>query len=809
MSIARSIIRHHQQARILKPGVATRLCAPSLSLSGNRLNGHSGCLLASFRGEASVTRPSLTSSYHTIQRNNTAMPDTIKISDLSLPILNGVGPSAFNLSPAPPCPVSITVEARLNAQVVPACVGEDNMSGLGVNYSSLSKDIIASVSPPDLHFASVADLIELTGRRALVLGPENVDSVRVTVEMPKASLVADKVIYSAVFSHTIPEGKEWTCQVKDVRVMALIGLHPHERKEKQRLECDVLVEGYADRVFKHKEFADEVYKYLEASCSGTLEALVENFAQHLLETSRHLQDSKCRITITIRKPSALPFAIPEISITRCRTDYAPLLLSSEKEIDKAKRIFIAVGSNLGDRVSSLTKAISMLGDNGVKVVDGGRWYESEPMYEEDQDRFINTVIEVRTELEPLELLKVLKKIEKDVGRTKTYRNGPRVVDLDLLMYGSETVRIGQSGDKEDEYGIGWLEVPHKSIREREFVVRPFADIAPTLRHPSLGLSLSALLARLQTSLPSPLAPIIPLSYPCAPLRLGPLPLIMQIFNATPDSFSDGSVSHLDIAKSLDTIESFFSTPHPPSILDVGGMSTRPGSEPCTESEELERVVPLIQAIRASSNPSVAKVVISIDTYRPNVARAAIQAGGNIINDVRGGTEPGMVETMAKLDVPVILMHSRGDSKTMTTSPLQDYSNFSRGVVEGVQVELGEMIHRALRAGVKRWNIIVDPGLGFAKSHKDHLTLLRHLEEFTQIDGYKYPLLVGASRKGFVGRVTGRKEPKDRAFGDAAITAWCCRAACVDIVRVHEGRGMAEVVSMWGAMSSSGAGGEVD
>lgn len=309
-----------------------------------------------------------------------------------------------------------------------------------------------------------------------------------------------------------------------------------------------------------------------------------------------------------------------------------------------------------------------------------------------------------------------------------------------------------------------------------------------------------------TTAPS-LAPIIAFPLPALPLRLDASPRIMQIFNATPDSFSDGNPDHLDPQAALQVVQQLFDTPHPPAMLDIGGMSTRPGSEPCTEEEEINRVVPIIKLIRSSDHPLLHKVPISIDTYRANVARAAVEAGASCINDVRGGSEPGMQEVMAEAGVPVVLMHSRGDSISMTDISLQDYSSLG-GVVKGIKEELGNKVEQAIKAGVKSWNIMIDPGLGFAKSQEDNLTLLRQVSDLTT-EGSKlagYPVLVGGSRKGFVGNAIKRKkeEAKERGYGDAAVVAWCAAQnvrgdRSVDILRVHDGRAMAEVLAMWEAI----------
>jgi dihydroneopterin aldolase/2-amino-4-hydroxy-6-hydroxymethyldihydropteridine diphosphokinase/dihydropteroate synthase len=283
---------------------------------------------------------------------------------------------------------------------------------------------------------------------------------------------------------------------------------------------------------------------------------------------------------------------------------------------------------------------------------------------------------------------------------------------------------------------------------------------------------------------------------------------MAIFNATPDSFSDGSTQNLDLDSALSSITTMLSSPYRPDILDIGGMSTRPGSTPCTETEELDRVIPLIQAIRARKE--WAEVMISVDTYRPNVARKAVEAGANLLNDVRGGREVGMLDVVSELGVPYVMMHSRGDSSTMTSPESQTYGE---GVVDGVKRELGVSIGKALERGVRGWDIILDPGIGFAKSPSQSLDLLKNVDQLrslshtnsrtvldgnadadAEVDAGRYPLLVGASRKGFVGKVTGRTEPQDRGWGDSVVNALCVVKG-VEILRVHDWRGARESVGM--------------
>ncbi len=273
---------------------------------------------------------------------------------------------------------------------------------------------------------------------------------------------------------------------------------------------------------------------------------------------------------------------------------------------------------------------------------------------------------------------------------------------------------------------------------------------------------------------------------------------MGILNVTPDSFSDGDQRRVDPA-SLEHVVALAKQmiTDGADILDIGGMSTRPGvtNDSVSEDEEISRVVPVIQALRLDE----VNVPISIDTFRPVVAEQAILAGASCINDVRGGREPGMLEMMAKLDVPVVLMHSRGDSVSMSSAQATDYSALS-GVVSGVRKETEAMVDRAEAAGIRRWNIVLDPGIGFAKTLEGNMELLRHLPELVAQESelHGLPMLVGASRKGFIGTVTGKKVATEREFGNAAVTSMCCASGVVDIVRVHSVGPTKDVISMWAA-----------
>ncbi|KAK2789376.1 trifunctional dihydropteroate synthetase [Onygenales sp. PD_12] len=407
------------------------------------------------------------------------------------------------------------------------------------------------------------------------------------------------------------------------------------------------------------------------------------------------------------------------------------------------------------------------------------------MYVTDQESFINGVCEVETTMDPITLLDTLQSIEINLGRRKIIDKGPRSIDLDILLYNNAVFTNPR------------LDIPHKLMLEREFVLRPLCQLIPQESHPSSTATYQSYLDSLPPSNPAPLS-ITPLSTALPPLcHSNPRRSthVMAIINRSPDSFSGvGSVSEGGLSSSnmyalTRTVQDFIR--NGVTIIDVGGESTRPGAEPVTEETELSRVIPTIKHIR--SLPESSQIAISIDTYRARVAEAAVEAGADIINDVSAGTmDPEMLPTMARLQKTVILMHMRGTPKTMMKK--DDYSA-DGGVTNGVGRELVERVAAAENAGIRRWRIILDPGVGFAKDLGQNLELLRNGRALSQFRGLEYfPWLVGTSRKGFIGRITGVEDPRERVLGTAvAVTAAIEGGA--DIVRVHDIEEMREVTLM--------------
>ncbi len=257
------------------------------------------------------------------------------------------------------------------------------------------------------------------------------------------------------------------------------------------------------------------------------------------------------------------------------------------------------------------------------------------------------------------------------------------------------------------------------------------------------------------------------------------PHVMGILNVTPDSFSDGGM-HNEVEQAIAFAQQMIMDGA--TVIDVGGESTRPGASPVSIEEELQRVIPVVQALAKLD------VVISIDTSEPEVINAAVQAGAHIWNDVRALTRPHALQVAADLDIPVIIMHMRGEPTTMNN--LDQYQDVTTDVI----YELKQRVTDALDAGVKPENIMVDPGFGFAKNAQQNLKLLNELYKLNEMG---YPILSALSRKRFIGEALGGADAQNRAVG--SVTAHLMsiqQGACM--VRAHDVKAMHEAILVWQA-----------
>ena len=466
-----------------------------------------------------------------------------------------------------------------------------------------------------------------------------------------------------------------------------------------------------------------------------------------------------------------------------------------------KAAVISLGSNLGDRLANVLKAVAALSDADINVTKLSRLYETAPAYVTDQPAFLNAAALVTTpeDLDPLELLQRVKLIEKSLGRNLQggVRYGPRPIDLDIIFHDDGTIT-----EKET------LLVPHPRWQERDFVKAPLADLYDPLSSPfpcreslrvathlweAAGGEAEMCLSKLHD-----LRCVLPMG------RLGLWPwqqktMVMGVLNITPDSFSDGGRLDTSVKAALEVARRLVA--EGVDILDVGGQSTRPGAAPVTAREEAERVLPVVKAI--SSDPMTAHTPLSIDTYYGQVALAAVGAGATMVNDVSGGQmDPDMFNTVAELGVSYVLMHMRGNPRTMQKGENIQYGEF----IPELTREIASTATKAVNAGIEPWRIVIDPGIGFAKTQEHNVDLLggglTQLKKNLPPPLNRMPMLIGPSRKGFLGKITGRELPGDRDTASAAAAALSVIHGA-NIIRAHNVAAVKDAVLVADAVNRRG------
>lgn len=604
----------------------------------------------------------------------------------------------------------------------------------------------------------------------------------VRITLPKALLHADAGgVFLSRGRDTISEP---TLCIHCLRVDAILGVNSWEREHTQRIVVDMDI--WPATCASYGAIVHSVYTHLQASSCLTIESLATQVAE--IVCRQHDAD---QVRVCISKPSAIMCAeSSSVEVVRVRSNFglAPRKAFAGHVESKPHVAVLALGANLGDRAQFIESAVAaMHSHQHIRVVDTSFLYETAPMYYEDQPRFLNGACKVHTTLDPHELLDVCQGIEKQLGRSKEHvpRNGPRVVDVDIALYDDLVIRDGER-----------LQIPHARLHERAFVLRPICDMLPAMMHPVLQCTMASLLA---TTPMNDMSRVMPMNGRMWPW--GKQTRVMGILNATPDSFSDGG-KHLDVETAMASARDMARAGV--DIFDVGGQSTAPGRPEVSLDEELRRVLPLIHTLKA--DPITKHIPISIDTYRAEVARCALDAGAAMVNDVSGGTRDAhMLDLVAERHCPYVLMHMRGDASNMT-----QLTNYDGGVVHDVILETKARVAAALERGVHRWNMIIDPGIGFAKTKEGNLDLLRHLPQLVddcaagtlsgcgtadtetwpqqaQASLAHMPVLLGVSRKRFLGQLIREplSEPVNRMQATMAASVAAMSSGCVDMIRVHD------------------------
>ncbi|HEX5418481.1 MAG TPA: dihydropteroate synthase [Gammaproteobacteria bacterium] len=408
-------------------------------------------------------------------------------------------------------------------------------------------------------------------------------------------------------------------------------------------------------------------------------------------------------------------------------------------------IYLGLGSNLGDRRGNLQSAVSALQREGIEVLQLSPAVESPALLpagaQPDWNRpFLNAVVRCATRLSPEAALERIKRIEARFGRPLDGpRWAPRPIDIDILLWGRELIHTAK------------LEVPHPGLTSRSFVLTPLTALAPRLTIPGRG-------------------PITVLGFSRA-LRHR-IPLWMGIVNLTPDSFSDGG-ELLEWECLEARVDAMLEAGA--QLIDLGAESTRPGAEPLDAHQEWSRLEPALLRLLDKLADVPLRPLVSVDTYHAGVARRALEAGADLINDVSGLTAQGMLELAASSGKDWIAMHN-------VTVPADHAATLppDRDPAEALRQWIDERLEQWTAAGISLERIIFDPGIGFGKNPLQSLALLRNVDAFSPPE---LRVLVGHSRKSFMKSFAPRsKEEKDLVTVGASLNL-CAQG--IDILRVHD------------------------
>jgi len=392
-------------------------------------------------------------------------------------------------------------------------------------------------------------------------------------------------------------------------------------------------------------------------------------------------------------------------------------------------LYLALGSNLGDRVDYLSSAIRELLRRGLitRPLRFSSVYETQALLPahapETWDRgFLNMVVEAQSNLEPLALLDEIKKLEKNLGRNERERWAPREIDIDIIYW------------KNHELDLPALKIPHRDLYDRDFFLKPLSELLPQSEEFKKSSG----------------------QLKCERIPVSVLPTqLMGIINVTPDSFSDGD---LFLKAESAVSQAKFLMEQGASVLDLGAESTRPNAIALNPTEEWSRLEPVLRILREQL-PSWMR--LSVDTRHADVASKALEFGTNIINDVSAGEDPLMLEVLKSSDCRYVFMHHLGvpvDSKRCLPQDVDP--------VIAVETWLDERLRFFVDRGISKERLIADPGIGFGKTAQQSWELIRNMKGFHDSN---VNLLVGHSRKSFLGLITA-KASKDRDPETSLISA---------------------------------------
>lgn len=807
--------------------------------------------------------------------------DHVYIKNLKVDTLTG--PGLWNQLDKQHCSINV----KIGTNFAESSATDDLKYSL--NYAVISRDIQNYVNLQK-NWISVTKISQSIYDYLLKGKYPGIDTLDVTVKNPDYHLRTTEILCQ------VKNDTREIIKINQLELYTLLGVFTFERLQKQKVSLDIAIEGNKglEKVISIKEIIDQIVSYIENANFKTVEALVEcvsklvsqNFNSNLddkfhdvkisckviklsaitdtdgvgVSCERDLKSLKLLNDIVIKNHNNIPvngqYNVESFNLPVNNNSIDSGTASGGKQ-NKWNKAYLAFGSNMGNRLQFIKSAIELLEqDPKIKISNISSLFESEPMYFTDQRPFMNGVIEIMTQLTPVELLGKCKEIEYDeLKRVKHFDNGPRCIDLDIVMYLNH---IGEHVLLNSDNLI----IPHARMLERTFVLEPLCElIPPTMLHP---ITAEPMIDHLQQMYAKgkdedTLWKLIPLPqikgsdkerflkfktvYELNPItnqltsKTKSSTYTMGILNTTPDSFSDGGKYYNNLANQLDQVKGMCHETfklYDTIIIDIGGCSTRPNSKQASIEEEIERTIPLLKAIRSDDSLPQHKIILSIDTYRSEVAQLAIDNGVDIINDISAGTfDPKILKIVgANSSIGYVMSHIRGTIDTMTqmtnysdvlnqNDALETVEQYVCGMrinnglkdqfITTISNEMAQIYENCLNKGIKRWQIIMDPGIGFAKNMEQNLQLIRQLPQLKnyscqfkaktadkETDDYSdkdtvlfdryvnfknLPVLLGPSRKKFIGTITGDEDAKDRDYSTCNILGSCIGFDC-NIVRVH-------------------------
>ncbi|CCH58359.1 hypothetical protein TBLA_0A05660 [Henningerozyma blattae CBS 6284] len=788
----------------------------------------------------------MTRAISMMSRLNSGIPNVDRVHIDKLRIQSIVGPDAWGNNSPQDCQVSLEMKTDFSR----ASINDD--LDYSLNYATISNDITKFTNAEKTNWLNIGNLARQISQYVINKYP-TIQNLKLNVNSQNLHIRCNDVTCSIDTNLTTQYD---FIELSNIKLLTLIGIFDFERLQKQYIDLKITLpwpKNVDERSFPPiNEIINDCVECVENSTFLTVEALVNEVMSTVISNEYYSSlntEVTLPIDIKVIKLNAIT-ATDGVGVS-CKRFINSNIVTQSSPTSSLNLAFLAFGSNIDDRFDYVKQALDLLDKNpDIKILDVSSIFESEPKYFVDQDPFMNGVVKINTRLPPSELLKVCKDIEyNQLKRVKEFDNGPRSIDLDIILYFDNNNQPVIMNESE-------LIIPHPRMLERTFVLEPLVElIPPTLKHPItqqpilsyLNLIYSKKnemdllwklipLPTLASGKPRFLRFMNKISRDACRKTVSPT-YLMGILNTTPDSFSDGKTNNYkNINKQLLKVHEFVQdslTLHDNIIIDIGGCSTRPNSIQAPIEEEIDRTIELIHRIRQDTTLPQDKIILSIDTYRSIVAKKAIEAGVDIINDISGGTfDPDMFSVVSKYaNIAYILSHIRGDINTMNkmsnysnTSSLSsssskvkdntmkeylfDKKSSSHDFIKTIGYEMSKFYHEAIGVHkLRRWQIILDPGLGFAKNGQVNVQLIRqthalkhysrgNLQEF--INFRNLPILLGPSRKKFIGHIIQEDDAKKRDFATGTVVSACIGFGA-DIVRIHNVRDNSQGIKMADAL----------